>query len=849
VAGTNITLLSTVDGSSTGVGALTLNAGTLGDISISGNIGATTRMGVLTFTNANNITAQNITAASISQVAGQGTSSFPNLNTSAVAGISLSGTALTINGNLITTTLGPVALVNTGALSLTSGASTSITGAFSQSGGGTVSLSGTVLTVNTGLSFANAITLAGTTALSTSSGAGNITFSSTVDGAFALTLTAGTGDVIATGDIGIGTRIGAFVVNSCTNFTVGTILVHKDLYAASIAITETGGTVRFNGNVNTNTAAGIILNAANIVRGGDYIASNGGPLNLTFSGTSIASAPGLVQVGFLSATCTGGAGVFFGGTVITETGGIEVFSPVTFLADSTANTSLAGGDIHFHSTLDGAKNGTLVAGAGNIFFDGAVGGTTPITSLTISSANNVTAAAGISSGYIVQTAGTGTTTFNGALTTTGASGINLTGAHFSLHGNVTTTGGGQFTVANSSSLIIAPSLTLSLSGPFSQTGAGPISMGGTLTTSGNSIGFSSSINLTGNLTLNSANGNITVGAGLEGAHSVSITAGSGDVTAPSAVSLTTPLQNFTVVSAHDISLNGIGASTAIMSGALSLTASNTISLSGAVYAAHTQIYSSVADLDFIGPGLVTLLTDGGAITFASVVAHLKNGTDLLIQTNGGGFSFNTIQGTNFDNLTIDTGSGLASMGSLPNIGDINTVTVTAGSIVFNGAMNLVNPSFTSQNSILNGAGPVDIVSTNTAFFNAISGDVGSLSSPILVNTSQQILAGACSFCLADFNGSSIDNTVQPYVPNPPCVIYFNGIKIKDCGISPPTPPSPGHVTLKGSRFFAVIGVYDSQFNFASDYFLFTYFLDEKYWLKPIPLFVRGQAIPINPLGK
>ena len=58
------------------------------------------------------------------------------------------------------------------------------------------------------------------------------------------------------------TRIGALTTTSCTNFT-GT-----GITAASVNITETGGTVTSNGNLNTNTATGITLNANNIIRGG-----------------------------------------------------------------------------------------------------------------------------------------------------------------------------------------------------------------------------------------------------------------------------------------------------------------------------------------------------------------------------------------------------------------------------------------------------------------------------------------------------------------------------------------------------------------------------------------------------
>jgi hypothetical protein len=266
-------------------------------------------------------------------------------------------------------------------------------------------------------------------------------------------------------------------------------------------------------------------------------------------------------------------------------------------------------------------------------------------------------------------------------------------------------------------------------------------------------------------------------------------------------------------------------------------------MESALYAAHAQYYSSGADLDFINPGTVTLLTNGGDITFASSTTHLNSGTNLSIQTNGGEFSFNTIHGTDFENLTIDTGSGLALMGALSNVGSINTVTVTAGSIVLNGILDLVNLSLTATNSILNASSPVEITASNNTFFNSIHGNVGTVASPIFVTTTGEITAGATATGLAAFEGSSSDNTVHAYSSNPPCIIYFNGVKIKDCGISPPPSPSnPSVSNLKGSRFFAVVYVFDSQFNLGSDYFFFTEFLNDRYIRKPVPIFASQKSL-------
>ena len=177
------------------------------------------------------------------------------------------------------------------------------------------------------------------------------------------------------------------------------------------------------------------------------------------------------------------------------------------------------------------------------------------------------------------------------------------------------------------------------------------------------------------------------------------------------------------------------------------------------------------------------------------------------------------------------------MGILSNPGSINTVTVHAGSILFNGAMSVANPLFTSQGAIQNGTIPVNIVTTNTAFFNALGGNVGSIASPILVNASQGIIVG--STYLADFNGIElgapiVGYNISTYDLNPPCVVIFNGVTILDCHRPPPVPPGPPvPSTVFVITGFAAPGFENSQFNLASDYYFYPYFYDSSYFA-PIP---------------
>ncbi len=418
---------------------------------------------------------------------------------------------------------------------------------------------------------------------------------------------------------------------------------------------------------------------------------------------------------------------------------------------------------------------------------------------------------------------------------------------------MTTTGGGALTIANSSTLTISPTVTLSVSGDFMQTGLGAVHVGGALNMAGTAISFAGPILLTGNLGLNSAGGPITVGSDLNGPYALTVTAGAGDVLFTKTVSDDIALQSLTIT-ANDIFLNGVGSEVSIMPGALTLTATDEIVLDNPWYTAHTQIYTAGTETRFTQAGLTTLLSNGGDISFGGPVTaptgivQLGSGTDLAVVTNGGGFGFSDIIGSNFENITINTGSGLAFLGALTDVATINTLTVNGGLVLLNGPMFLVNLSITSNTSIFNANGQVDITAGNDTFFNALTGDVGTRASPILVHTAQQIIAGA--YDIASFDGTSIDDTVIPYPPNPPCFIYWNGVQIKECTRPPPPPPPPPPSPppsppspppsppsdLKGSRFFAVLGMYDSQFTLANDYFFYTYLLNERFWRRSVPVY-------------
>ena len=176
--------------------------------------------------------------------------------------------------------------------------------------------------------------------------------------------------------------------------------------------------------------------------------------------------------------------------------------------------SSGGGNITFKGTVDGDHDLTLETGSGNIEVTGAMGNNTRLGNLTINNANNVTTGA-ITAASISQVNGN-STTFNGALNTDSADGINLTGTNFTFNAPVTTTNNGNVTINNSGSLTIDAAADMNLEGAFSQTGNGTVSIAGDITTTNNNnITFSSgNLTLGGNVTLNSG-GAIAFLGGLE----------------------------------------------------------------------------------------------------------------------------------------------------------------------------------------------------------------------------------------------------------------------------------------------------------------------------------------------
>ncbi|HRW58938.1 MAG TPA: hypothetical protein P5048_04930, partial [Chlamydiales bacterium] len=203
--------------------------------------------------------------------------------------------------------------------------------------------------------------------------------------------------------------------------------------------------------------------------------------------------------------------------------------------------------------------------------------------------------------------------------------------------------------------------------------------------------------------------------------------------------------------------------------------------------------------------------NGGAISFSGTIGGTSPLTQILIENAG-----NVTLPVNLyaDIFELQASSGIATLNNMYGDGSrMSEVSITANQILFGGIIETTDALFVSSTSILNVSDPVEINTVNDVTFNALDGDVGSLTSPIYVNTLGTITAG--STYLADFNGTAVDDTVHRLETNGPDVVIFNGVVIYGA--------LPSDTTTISARYLVAPGFDSSFFNLASDFFFKTFF--------------------------
>lgn len=703
-----ITTSATLGALTAAAGGITLNGAAF---NLNGNITTTasggfslTNSGTATFATgttdsiANTFTqtgngAVNINATSITTTAGDidfdngGTLTISSSTTlNAYGAFDQDGAGNVSTGATIETQNGGVTFTNGGTLSLTSGSTITPATFFTQNGAGTVNAQGSITTTDGDIDFSSAVTLTGLLTLDSSSNNHSIDFSSTVDNGFNLTMTAAGGDITFGSTVGGTSRLGYITINTAdnVNFT-------NNVTADSILQSEGAGTTTFAGTVNTSTPinSGISLTGTNFIfekpvtvtGGGDVLITNSETLTID-SGANFSVADAFIQNG------GGSSSVSLGANITTTAGNISFGSPVNLTNSIALSMGSSSGAINFENTLDGTFNLGLTAGTGSINFVGVVGGTSQLNNVTIVSANNVTASQNFTSGSIVQSAGAGSTIFDGTVSTNGLNGINLTNNIITFNNVVNAINAGM-TITDATSFTTSTTpiqANLSLQGPFIQNGASsPNSIGGNITTSGGQISFAGPVTMTGaNLTISNSGGpgNVTFNSTLNFVETsqLTINAGSGNLLFNGAVGQTTPPDVLDIVSANNVTANG-----AIKAGTLSVTGitgtttfqtlqqstnAQTLTLSGNIFNLNGPVtYGTIA------------ITNSGQLTIASG-STINAPTGSFTQSGGGSVSL----GANITAVGISFANAVTLVPSL-SIALNSTGAISFGSTI-DGASNL-----------------------------------------------------------------------------------------------------------------------------------------------------------------
>ena len=780
-AGGTVTFASTLDGGQ----SLGITAGTAGDVLFQNVVGGTTRLGAITITSADDVTAPAITAASLVQTAGSGTTTLNGaVNTNTASGVTLTGTNLAVNARITTTAAGVVTFNESGTVIIAAAGDINSDGPVSITGAGGIWTAGDVMISNDNVTFGSATTLTGDISIYTGSGVGDIAFNSTLTGTTAgqenLTLTAGTGNISFTSGVGA-TRLGGIDINSANNVTANSTIT-----AASLNQDAGSGTTTLNGAVNTNTAAGVTLTGTNLALNAPITTTVGGVVTFSETGTAVIAAAGDINSdGAVSVTAANGISTAGDITTTSDTVNYNSATSLTggILIDTTnAGLSAAGGMVTFASTIDGSQSLGVTAGtAGDVLFQSVVGGTTRLGAITITSADDVTAPA-ITAASLLQTSGSGTTTLNGAVNTDAVAGVNIVTEGIALNNSITTTNSGIVSLnANTASLTIAAAGDITSGGAVNLTGATGISTAGNVTTAGALVNYNSATSLTGgvlidttNAGLSAAGANVTFASTLNGGQSLGITAGTaGDVVFTGAVGGSTRLGAMTINSADDVTANAItaaslvqtaGSGTSTLNGAVNTNAATGVNLSAAnitlgAITVDTSAGNGVARFNaptLLGVGDVTVTTGSGNITFENTV----NGEYALTLNSAGMERFNGAVGTTTALASITTDA--------PGTVQFNGGTVrTTGAQIYNDAAELISDTNLEGNVIsfaqtINGTtASTQSLSILDAGQTTLTGTIGTSTSlnNLTVNTAESlqlpetIVAGNLDLTVGDFSTS------------------------------------------------------------------------------------------------
>ncbi|NNN07231.1 MAG: filamentous hemagglutinin N-terminal domain-containing protein [Elusimicrobia bacterium] len=558
--------------------------------------------------------------------------------------------------------------------------------------GGQISLGGNV-TSNGAQAYVGPVLL---TANDSLTGSG-ISFQGTVDGAHALTLDAGQGSATFDGAVGGQTPLAALMVSGFADVEGGAITTtgnqtFNDAFMAnpSAVITSQAGSLVFNesmlvgNNLTTNSALDTIFSNYNA-----YPIKIGG--NLTSNITSSAGA------------------IKFYGTI--TSGGDQTYNgPFLLIADNNNTLTSLFGNLNFNGTLNGDYNLTTNS-AWNTHFNQAVGGSTPLNSLT----SNITGPGGVDFNH-----GAVTTVFD--QTYNGTVNAQQDTALTSNAGNLVFNG-----PANAGfNLTTNSALNTDFNGPvflgnslMARTAGGTINLQGGSVTSGGDQTYNGPVSLGSDNVLSSLYGNLNFDGTVNGGHALT-TNSAWNTNFNQAVGGTTPLALLTsnIILPDQLGVNGGPGHINIDGG--SLVTSGDQTYNGPVYAQpDTVLTSNAGNLLFNGPvnAGFNLVTNSWLNTGFNGTVFL--GDSLTSNINGAAGLIN------FGADSVVSGGDQTYNGSL-FLTTPMTFTSLYGNLTFNG-------TFNSREGTMNCGFNCSVTANsawNTAFNLPVGGysDVGSLTS-------------------------------------------------------------------------------------------------------------------------
>ncbi|MBT7461107.1 MAG: hypothetical protein HN685_00255, partial [Waddliaceae bacterium] len=458
---------------------------------------------------------------------------------------------------------------------------------------GATTLWNSLTSTNTAISL-GALTLASAAEVNSDTGAGDITFSGTVNGAYAFTANAGAGSIITSGEIGGSAEPAAI------SFTSETIALGGDINGSSTILLQPYADSTTIGIGGTDATGTYNLTATEI-----------GYLQDGFTGITIGHESGIGAVEIKSVTfkapvtirtkttgggtitvaeaiaCTGDASFEIIGAnattnlnanIVTEGESITINDSVvlgaaTITLNTTDDGQTAGANIEITGTTNstgGARNLTLNAGtAGEITFGGAVGNSAVLDTITITNSNGTTFSGSVEAATveITDTEDGETILFQddvtittGLTTTDNAYNISFIGDNTTIQGPTTFLNTGTLTLGD------YVDDTITFTGGMNFEALDSVILIGTISAQNSDITFEN-ITLSGNLDLDVGTGDIALNGTISAAnYNITLTANS----------ITT--DGDSVVIANSLTFTtqaGIGSDTALRTRTPSFTAENT----------------------------------------------------------------------------------------------------------------------------------------------------------------------------------------------------------------------------------------------------------------------------------